>query len=305
MLLIASANGALGMDAGMEILRGGGSALDAVEAATKLVELNPDDHSVGVGGHPNLLGVVELDASIMEGEYRRAGAVAAVKGFAHPISIARRILEKLPQHLLLAGEGAEMFALEHGFTKTELLNDETRNIYNERVGRFLKSDTPLTPLASLASDPKKTAGTVNFIARDKNGLIATAVSTSGWAYKYPGRVGDSPVIGAGNYCDNRYGACACTGLGEWSIRSGLARMTVAGLKYGLSLDNACRSALDDLYDVPLPENIIPEMSLVAIDASENHIAFSANPDHFYVWQTGDMFSFEKSTRIRYYKPMLS
>ena len=123
-VIIASERGEVGLPAGIEILRAGGSALDAVEAAVREVESNPDDHWVGVGGLPNLLGVVELDASIMDGRTRAAGAVAAVRGYAHPISIARLVMERLPQHLMLVGEGAERFAAEMGFEQEQTLTDE-------------------------------------------------------------------------------------------------------------------------------------------------------------------------------------
>ena len=115
MIVVASANGNVGMEAATEVLRAGGSALDAVEAGAKVVELNVEDHSVGVGGYPNLLGQVELDASVMEGTTRRAGAVAALQNYPNPISVARAILDHLPQHLLLVGDGAARFAAERGF----------------------------------------------------------------------------------------------------------------------------------------------------------------------------------------------
>ena len=242
MIVIASANGAVGMEAATAVLREGGSALDAVEAGTKVVEMNVNDHSVGVGGYPNALGQVELDASLMEGTTRRAGAVAALRDYPHPISVARAILERLPQHLLLVGEGAGRFAREQGFTKAVLLTDEAEDAWRGAMAGQAAGDA-----ASLAfqvqrlQDPERTVGTVNFIAQDGQGRIASAVSTSGWAFKYPGRVGDSPVIGAGNYCDDRYGACACTGLGEWAIRAGTARIVVSGLQSGLSLADAANA----------------------------------------------------------------
>jgi beta-aspartyl-peptidase (threonine type) len=307
MIVVASENGKVGIDAAIEILRTGGSALDAVEAATRIVESNTDDHSVGVGGYPNILGEVELDASIMEGTTRRAGAIGALKGYAHPISIARQVLEELPHHLLLVGEGAARFAHEHDFEPAELLTPPAEAAWRERMDR-LAAGTPehlpiiggnrsLTELTRLATDPEKTAGTVNFLALDSEGHIASAVSTSGWAFKYPGRLGDSPIIGAGNYCDDRFGACACTGLGEWAIRAGVARSVVGALEYGAPLDEACRRAMTDLKTIPVPATIDAVMSLVAIDRNGNHAAFSTITGHKYVWQTPDMASFETSFRL--------
>src|SRR3954447_7327643 len=134
-LMIASERGEIGLPEGLEILRAGGSAIDAVEVAVRAVESNPDDHWVGVGGIPNLLGVVELDASIMDGATRAAGAVGAVRGYAHPISIARRVMERLPQHLLLVGEGAERFADEMGFQQEQTLTDEAARRWREALDK--------------------------------------------------------------------------------------------------------------------------------------------------------------------------
>jgi isoaspartyl peptidase/L-asparaginase-like protein (Ntn-hydrolase superfamily) len=133
--MIASERGEVGLAAGVDLLRAGASALDAVEAAIRVVESDEDNHTVGVGGLPNLLGEVELDASIMDGATRRAGAVAAVSGFPHPISIARAVLERLPQHLLLVGAGAERFADEVGIERGPTLTDEARRRWQEDRGR--------------------------------------------------------------------------------------------------------------------------------------------------------------------------
>ncbi|MEO7718567.1 MAG: N(4)-(beta-N-acetylglucosaminyl)-L-asparaginase [Capsulimonas sp.] len=299
MLVVASENGKVGIGAAMEILRAGGSALDAVEAATREVERNEHDHSVGVGGYPNILGEVELDASIMEGATRQAGAVAAIRGYPHPISVARAILDKLPHHVLLAGEGAAQFAAEHGFEPMTLLTPEAEAAWRRVTQRPGFADAPLTVQARMAQDPEKTVGTVDFLALDDRGHIASAVSTSGWAFKYPGRVGDSPIIGAGNYCDDRYGACACTGLGELSIRASLARMTVAALARGLSVSEACHETMADLALLPLPATIPPAMSMIAIDRHGNHGGFTLAEDLKYVWQDGTMEEarIEERTRV--------
>lgn len=296
MILIASANGAVGMDAGWAILQAGGSALDAVEAATRPVEDNPDEHSVGYGGYPNLLGEVELDASIMEGTTLRAGAVGALRGFRHPISVARQVLEQLP-HVLLVGDGAARFAAELGMQPENLLTpaaeaawrsgldgrlpEEFRDAQGQIMERMLARAT------RLATDPERVAGTVNFIAQDAAGRIASAVSTSGWAWKYPGRLGDSPIIGAGNYADDRYGAAACTGWGELALRAGTARSVVMYLQHGYALEDACRAAFHDLGALGMP----PEhclMSMVALDRHGQHCAVSTIPGRTYVYQTSDM-----------------
>ena len=291
MLVIADANGNVGIGAAMEILRAGGCALDAVEAAVRLVESNPDDHSVGVGGYPNAAGEVELDASIMEGGERRAGAVGGLTGYAHPISVARRVMEKLPQHVLIVGQGAARFASDEGFEHSELLTAEAHQAWLDRRGALVDGASE----RSLA-DRQKTHGTVDFLAIDGVGRIASAVSTSGWAFKHPGRVGDSPIIGAGNYCDNRYGACACTGIGEWALRASTARTIVMAMQLGYALSAACEFAMRDLLTIPLPPEVEPVMSLVAIDCSGAHAAYSTVRDRTYIFQTENMVAYEERER---------
>lgn len=295
MIVVASTNGKIGLPAAMEILKGGGSALDAVEAATRIVEANPDDHTVGYGGYPNLIGEVELDASIMDGRTLEAGAVGALKGFRHPITVARRVMEDLP-HMLLVGEGAARFVREIGMVEEELLTPAAEEVYRQGLAGALPEDkrdwlrggieTNLTRLVNLAADPERAAGTVNFIARDDAGNIACAVSTSGWAWKYPGRVGDSPIIGAGNYADNRFGACACTGWGELAMSLGTARSVVLYQRLGFGLEQACRQAMQDLAAaVHNPSDAI--MSLVAINHEGRPIGMSTVRDRSFVWMTGD------------------
>ena len=305
MIVVASANGSVGMSAAIEVLKAGGSALDAVEAGTRIVEENSADHSVGRGGYPNLLGQVELDASIMEGTTRRAGAIAALQGFLNPISIARAVMEHLPQHLLLTGEGAARFARERGFRAENLLTPEAEAAWRQKLrdigvqtesGQVGELEMPLLPLLNIAHDPEKTAGTVNFLAQDHHGHIASAVSTSGWAFKYPGRVGDSPLLGSGNYCDDRWGACACTGLGEWSTRAGTARMVLAGMEFGLTLSQAGERAMHELTSLPLPRGVEPVMNLVAIDREGQHLGFATQGDRTYVWQTPAMERYETAPR---------
>ncbi len=289
MLLIASANGSVGMAAGWTILRAGGSALDAVEAAARMVEANPDDHSVGFGGYPNLEGEVELDASIMDGATRRAGAVGAVCGYRHPITIARGVMERLP-HVMVVGRGAERLASELGMERENLLTPESEASWREgRDGELPSSDSRrrlLDRVSSLFTDPEHVAGTVNFLAIDGAGHLASAVSTSGWAWKYPGRLGDSPVIGAGNYCDDRYGAAACTGWGELAIRGATAHTVVGGLAAGLPLELAAERAMNELRGLDVPGGE-PIMQLVALDSAGHHLGLSSQPGNSYVaWEEG-------------------
>ena len=298
LIIVASANGDVGMGAGMEILRRGGSALDAVEAACRLVEDNLEDHSVGTGGFPNSAGVVELDASLMDGTTRRAGAVAALKDYPYPISVARAVLERLPRHLLLVGDGAALFAAAQGFETRELLTDAAADAFRQKKFTLSGEEYAFDGTDVKKSSPLSTAyGTVNFLAQDADGHIASAVSTSGWAFKSPGRVGDSPLIGAGNYCDDRYGACACTGLGEWSIRASTARSVVLAMQLGLRLGDACVFAFRDLFAIPVPPPVDPVMSFVALDKNGAHAGYSTAPGRTYVWQTEDMAQYETQERV--------
>ncbi len=261
--MIASERGEVGLAAGITLLRGGASAMDAVEAAIRVVESNEGDHFVGVGGMPNLLGEVELDASIMDGATRRAGAVAAVSGFPHPISIARAVCEQLPQHLLLVGAGAERFADEVGIERGETLTDEARRLWRDGLspaglqraegthgaGELVYRRQVLDRLKAMAP-PDGPWGTVNVIGLDSAGNLAVGVSTSGYPWKYPGRVGDSALIGAGNYCDNSIGGAACTGRGELAIRGNTARSVLLGLAAGHDPAKACAEALAETLALP-------------------------------------------------------
>jgi len=301
MIVVTSDNGIVGIEESVRVLKAGGTAIDAVEAGIRLVEDNPDDHTVGYSGYPNLLGEVELDASIMNGRTLESGAVGAIKGCPHPISVARKVMEDLP-HVILVSNGAERFAAEMGFPKQNLLTDEAHNIWKKRLQKDMPADIfdnlqeekDLKEWVRLATDPERAKGTVNFIAQDANGDIACGVSTSGWAWKYPGRLGDSPVIGAGNYADNRYGAAACTGMGEMAIRGATAHSIVLYMKMGLSLTKAGKRAMEDLND--LGGRFLSAMRIITLDKDGNHAAFSSLPNIDYVYQRADMSAPEKVAR---------
>jgi isoaspartyl peptidase/L-asparaginase-like protein (Ntn-hydrolase superfamily) len=305
-VVLGSANARVGVPAAIEVLRANGSAMDAAIAAVRCVEDNREDHSVGTGGIPNVLGEVELDASVMDGRTLAAGAVAAVKRYPNPIEIARKVMETTP-HVLLVGAGAELFAERHGFKSAELLTAEAQAIWRERVlggaptGSNLYADSyqlymaVVRDWAQLLHD--RILGTTNVIVRDARGDIASAVSTSGWGFKWPGRVGDSPIIGAGNYADNRYGAAACTGRGEMAMRAATAYSIVRYMRDGLVLDEALRRAMLDLRDLvdPFAERV-NVMNAVAMDRYGNVAAMSTAPDTFYVFQTLDMPELEERQR---------
>ncbi len=318
-IIVASANGRIGLPAGIEILAAGGSATDAVIAATRVVEAFPGDRSVGYAGLPNVLGQVELDASIMEGRGLRAGAIGGLQGYQDAIDLARAVMDRLP-HSFLAGDGTRRLAQELGFNSVDLLDPETERIWREGLagegltvgdeGVTSRSlDQVMQMVATLSADPERTHalyrpdevpdepphGTVNVLARDGAGNMASAVSTSGWAWKYPGRLGDSPVIGAGNYCDNRWGAAACTGRGEMAFRCATAHSVVMFLRFGYSLPDAVTQALRDME--ALDDPFASEVNIVALAADGTHFAGSTVKDRTYVWQSPGMREPEERPRL--------
>ncbi len=282
----------------MELLRRGGRALDAVELACRITEDDPNDHSVGYSGIPNAAGEVELDASLMDGRTLRSGAVAGLHGYGNPILLARKVMEETP-HVLVVGEGAARLAAEVGMTPQDQRTDAARQIWRERyVERGIQPGSradlrhvahELTRPVELKDQGAPRTGTVNFLARDQVGDLASAVSTSGLAWKYPGRVGDSPIIGAGNYCDNRWGAAACTGMGELAIRVSTARSLVLYLRFGMSPYEAGLAALKDLDE--LQDEVLPayRMNMVLLTPAGEHMGFTSMPEkRVYLYMTGDM-----------------
>jgi beta-aspartyl-peptidase (threonine type) len=299
-VIVASENGRRGAIAAMELLRNGGSALDAVELAGRIVEDDPEEHSVGYSGLPNVLGQVELDASIMDGRTLQVGAVAAVHGYGNPITLARRVMTETP-HVLIVARGAERLAAELDFHPSNQLSEEALRRWRGRYEEYgidpHTSDALRTVAARLTrpvnlrdmvDKPGKddTQGTVNFIAVDTAGNMASAVTTSGLAWKYPSRVGDSPIIGAGNYCDNRYGGAACTGMGELAIRVSTARSLVLYMKMGMSLHEAGQEILRELADLNPPEG--QYMNIVALRPDGEHAGFTTVPGKQYLYFTGEM-----------------
>ena len=292
LLLVGSTNARIGFPDGMAALRAGGSAVDAVVATIRQVEANPSDHSVGYSGLPNLLGEVELDASVMDGRNLATGAVAALRDHQDAIQLARVVMDELP-HVLIVGAGASRLADESGLARRNLLTPEARAIWESRVANGSRDDAYTTRIRQLAGqlsrDPERphdAHGTVNVIARDAHGDIASGVSTSGWAWKYPGRVGDSPIIGAGNYADQRYGAAACTGRGEMAQRCCTAHSVITFMRFGLSLDEALRLAVEDLHR--LDDAYWSEVNIVAVERNGRHAAASTHAGKTYAVQTGDM-----------------
>lgn len=293
-IAIGSERSEVGLPRAISILEDGGSAIDAVEGALRECEDNLADHYIGTGGLPNALGQVELDASIMVGSSRSSGAVGAVQNYPNPISIARAVMERLPQHCLLVGPGAERFAEECGFEKADLVTEEAWDMFKAAL---LPSDLSIEGEATRAVDGdelyRRSAielanrflphdgpwGTINVIALDKYGEMCVGVSTSGYPWKYPGRVGDSAVVGAGNYCDLRYGGAACTGRGEMSMRVVGAKTIVGYLGDGLSPDNACLEMLKEANS--LDDGFRAELRALALTPDGRYGAASVQPGATY------------------------
>ena len=305
--MIASERGEVGLAAGIDLLRAGASAMDAIEAAIRLVESDEENHTVGVGGMPNLLGEVELDASVMDGATRRAGAVAAVTGFPHPITIARAVCERLPQHLLLVGAGAERFADDVGIERGPTLTDAARQRWREGLsaagieaaaarfgpGERAYREQVLERLASMQV-PDPPWDTVNVLALDAAGNLAVGVSTSGYPWKYPGRISDSAIIGAGNYCDNAVGGAACTGRGELAIRGTTARAVLYALAADGDPAKACAEALAETLD--LPDEFRSPLQVLCLTPDGRHGGASTMPGSTYSVMTADDETFRIEER---------
>ena len=244
-VVVSSANGLKATALAMEMIQGGSDALDAVIAGVNLVENDPKDNSVGYGGLPNELGVVELDSSVMHGPTGRGGAVAALRNIKNPSLVARKVMERT-DHVLMVGEGALQFAKAHGFKEEDLLTDDSREIWLRWKENLSKSDDWLSPHSIDTLDvgegiksALRNHGTINCNALDKNGNISGVTTTSGLAFKIPGRVGDSPILGAGLYVDNEVGAAGSTGRGEANLLSCASVMIVEYMRNGNSPEEAC------------------------------------------------------------------
>jgi L-asparaginase len=252
-IILASDEGGFGMEAAVAAFNRTGSRFDALEEGIRAVEDDLRARTVGFGGAPNAEGVMELDASFMDGTTRMCGAVGALRETRYPIKVARRVMEDLP-HVFLVGNGAQRFAREMGAEARDMLAPESRDDFVEWMASHQMTPErlamePLRPLMDYTPKRDLSFGTVTFVMRDDAGRFAGGVSTSGWAYKYPGRLGDSPVIGAGLYVDDRYGACACTHTGEMTIRATTAHSVVMHMRYGKSVQEACHLAAEDLLSL--------------------------------------------------------
>ncbi len=218
-------------EAAMKVLKDGGKAIDAVEEGVRVPEADPDVMTVGYGGFPDRDGHVTLDACIMN-ESGDAGSVTFLQHIKHPVSVARLVMEKTP-HVMLSGEGALRFALDNGFEKEHLLTEKAAQAW-----RAWKKRSDYQPEINIENHD-----TISMLAIDKNGDLSGACTTSGAAYKMHGRVGDSPIIGAGLFCDNEVGGAAATGQGELVMKTVGSFLVVELMRNGMSPQKACEEAV--------------------------------------------------------------
>ena len=270
-VIISAANGyetdpagKRGIEVAWEMLSRGSDPLDAIVAGVQIVELNPNDQSVGLGGLPNEEGVVQLDASCMHGPTKRAGAVGALEDVATAAAVAKAVMD-YTDHIMLVAQGAKKFALGMGFKEQNLLTDQSRADWMRWKAKLNPSDNWLDPLEPPRRPPGKgadddrvaashvyydsngvphTYGTINMNAVTANGDIASVTTTSGLSWKIPGRVGDSPIIGAGQYCDNDVGAAGSTGRGEANIKVCGAFLTVEFMRQGMTPEQALMKTME-------------------------------------------------------------
>jgi len=258
--------------AAMKVLQNGGKAIDAVENGVKIPEADPESMSVGLGGLPDREGKVTLDACIMD-ETGNCGSVSFLQHIKHPISVARKIMDETP-HVMLAGEGALKFALEKGFPKEDLLTEKAEKRWKE----WLK-ETEYKPIINVENHD-----TIGLLALDKNGDISGACTTSGLSWKMHGRVGDSPVIGAGMFVDNEVGGCCATGVGEAVLKTLGSFLIVELMRQGASPQEACEEGIARIVKNQNYKDM--QIGYLAINKKGEHGAYAVHPWFNYALHQG-------------------
>lgn len=271
-----------------KVLSKGGTALDAVHSGVQVTEADPSDTSVGYGGLPDRDGRVTLDACIMD-EKGNCGSVMCLEHIIHPISVARLVMEKTP-HVIIVGEGALRFALANGFKKENLLTPESEKAWKEWL-KTSKYDPMITP-ESLMEKQKQVPGQINnhdtigMVALDTNGNVSGACSTSGLAYKMQGRVGDSPVIGAGLFVDNEIGAATATGVGEEVVRIVGSHLVVELMRQGLKPEAACKKAVERIVQKNPVRAKGLQVGFIALNKKGEHGAYGLQKNFTYAVKSG-------------------
>lgn len=249
-----------------EVLSNGGSALDAVEEGCKVEEANAKGQSVGKGGLPDRDGNVTLDACVMD-QNGNCGSVVYLKNITHAVSVARLVMEKTP-HVMLAGDGAEKFALENGFKKENLLTEASKKAWEK-----WKVESEYKPIINIENHD-----TIGMLAIDKDGAISGACTTSGLAYKMAGRVGDSPIIGSGLYVDNEVGAAVATGLGEEVVKTVGSFLVVELMRQGKSPQEACEEAIGRIVNKPNSQYSEFQVAYIAVNKKGETGSYSIHPE---------------------------
>lgn len=261
-----------------KVLEKGGRALDAVEQGVRIPEADPTNQSIGYGGLPDRDGYVTLDASIMDEKYN-CGSVMCLEHIMHPISVARLVMEKTP-HIVLTADGALQFALANGFKKINLLTPQSEKDWKEwvKTSKYHPEINIENKLYSRSDDPMpggpENHDTIGMMAIDANGDMSGACTTSGLAYKMHGRVGDSPIIGAGLYVDNEVGAATSTGVGEEVIRIVGSHLVVELMRGGMSPEKACKKAVERIVKVSPVKSREIQVAFVALNKKGEYGGYS-------------------------------
>lgn len=264
----------------MKVLKAGGNALDAAEKGVWIVEADPNNTSVGLGGYPDRDGVVTLDACIMDGS-GKCGGVAFVQGIEHPISLARAVMEKTP-HVLIVGRGAELFAESLGIK--QLPNKRTEK--TDAAWKKWLEEKQYKPIPNIENHD-----TIGLLTLDQDGALAGACTTSGLAWKMHGRVGDSPVIGAGLFVDGSIGAATCTGVGETVLRTLASHTAVEEMRRGATPQEACEEAIARIVKIH-PNHKEFQVGILAINPKGEHGAYGLNKGFNYA-----LYQHDKNTLI--------
>jgi N4-(beta-N-acetylglucosaminyl)-L-asparaginase len=282
----------------LPLLQKGRPALDAVIAGAQAVEDDPKVTSVGYGGLPNAIGVVQLDACVMDGRTLACGAVAGLENVRHPAALARRVMERTP-HVLLVGEGARLFAVQQGFPLQELSTPASLAEWEKRRPKA----NPRGRGPARAAPPRAEAlpghDTVTVLALDHKGSLGGVCSTSGLAHKLHGRVGDSPLIGSGLYVDDRAGAAGATGVGEELIRIGGSLRVVEAMRAGRNPQEACELAVRKVNEVAVRRGVHPaQVAFIALDPKGRTGAAATTGTNFrYAVASGDKVELRKAREI--------
>jgi len=289
-LAVSSANGMRTVDKAIEMMKAGEDTLEAAVSGVNIVELDPSDMSVGFGGLPNEDGIVELDASCMHGPTYSAGAVASLRNIKTPSRVAKLVLERT-DHCLLVADGALQFAKMHGFKEEDLLTEPARQAWLRWKENLSDQDDYISPQER--NRPPRPTGTITCLCLNDKGDMSGVTTTSGLAYKIPGRVGDSPLIGCGVYVENEIGACGSTGRGEANILMNGSRIVVENMRHGMAPEAACVDVLKRICAQTVDKRLlrspgVPDFQLqfYAIDKSGRHGGGCIHPGSQYAVHDG-------------------